>query len=39
MERGDFMALATHGPFFKERLDAIVAERLAAPAPAPAEPS
>jgi NADH dehydrogenase len=39
MERGDFMALATHGPFFKERLDAIMAERLADPAPAPAEPS
>jgi NADH:ubiquinone reductase (H+-translocating) len=39
MERSDFMALATHGPFFKERLDAIVAERLAAPTPAPAEPS
>ncbi|HLH24188.1 MAG TPA: FAD-dependent oxidoreductase [Chloroflexota bacterium] len=34
MERGDFMALATHGPFFRERLDAIVAERLAASAPA-----
>ena len=41
MERADFMALATHGPFFKERLDALMAERLAEPAPAPAsvEPS
>ncbi len=37
MERGDFIALATHGPFFRERLDAIVAERLAATATA--EPS
>src|SRR5207237_3080033 len=40
MERADFMALATHGPFFKERLDALMAERLAEPAqaPAPVEP-
>ncbi len=30
MHRGDFLALATHGPFFRERLDAVVRERLAA---------
>jgi CRP-like cAMP-binding protein len=30
MHRGDFLALATHGPFFKERLDAVVSQRLAA---------
>jgi NADH:ubiquinone reductase (H+-translocating) len=35
MHRGDFLALATHGQFFGERLEAVVRERLAATDPAP----
>ena len=34
MHRGDFLALATHGQFFGERLEAVVRERLAATDPA-----
>lgn len=37
MERGDFLALATYGPFFRERLEAVVTQRLAELTPA--EPS
>ena len=34
MHRGDFLALATHGQFFGERLEAVVRERLTATDPA-----
>ena len=37
MERGDFLALATHGPFFMDHLESAVRERLTQPAPS--EPS
>jgi NADH:ubiquinone reductase (H+-translocating) len=38
MERGDFLALATHGPFFRDRLEAVVRERIAADPTVPAPP-
>jgi NADH:ubiquinone reductase (H+-translocating) len=37
MERGDFLALATHGPFFMDHLESAVRERLSEPSPS--EPS
>ena len=37
MERGDFLALATHGPFFMDHLESAVRERLTEPTPS--EPS
>jgi NADH dehydrogenase len=36
MERGDFLALATHGPYFGERLEKAVRERAPASPSAPA---